>query len=68
VVTIDLWGVYYGPPTRARIHMIQALTTIDRDGKRYWRKSVNEGWRRLRTDEDLRQLNEALSRLVEHFH
>lgn len=61
-MSVDPQGVYRGPPTQARIRQIQSLTAIDKEGKRYWRTSVNEGWRRLRNNADFTQLNEALSK------
>lgn len=59
-MTIDPWGIYHGPPLQQRVGLIKRLTMVDANGFRWYRMTEFGAWQRLRTDEDLRRLNEAL--------
>jgi hypothetical protein len=50
-------------PNLRRIQAIMALTDKDLSDHLYWRATVYEGWRRLRTQEDYGRLNAAVDRL-----
>ena len=56
----DCLARWTGPLSRALARSIQSITLVDEDGRRYYRKSWSEGWRRLRTDEDFKRLNAAI--------
>ncbi len=53
-------GIHQGGPSPALIEHIQSLTIVDHDGRQYFRKTVWDGWRRLRTAADFRELNAAI--------
>ena len=59
----ESFAVWRGPPSPERIEWIPALTKTDSEGRRYWRKNLADGWRKLRITEDFAGLNRAVDRL-----
>lgn len=58
---VDPISIYRGPPSRDLVRNIHWHTDVDSEGRRYWRK--NDGSRRrLRSNEDLRQLNAVIDK------
>lgn len=52
--------VYRGAPLAGRIRAIKQCTLTDKDGRRYYRRGLADGWRRLRTSDDFRLMNHAI--------
>ena len=53
-----------GPPSPARISAIRSLTSVDSQGRVYYRLTESFPLRRLRTDTDYRALSDAVDRRV----
>lgn len=58
---VDL-AVWTGTPTQDTIWLIKRLTRVDQDGQRYYRRSLSDGWRRLRYAIDFEDFNKTLDR------
>lgn len=52
-------AIWTGPPTQAMIRAIQSVTRGSSDGRLYFRRSIHDGWRRLRAS-DYPELNRIL--------
>ena len=51
-----------GPPGPLVIQAIAALTYIDFDGRRFYRRALTQPWRHLRSPEDFADLNAVIER------
>lgn len=54
--------VYRSPALERIIPRVLSLTWTDAGGRRFYRRSVGDGWRRLRTAADVAELNRAIDR------
>jgi hypothetical protein len=55
-------AVWRGAPDTLLIALIESRTRVGRDGNRYWRTSLHDGWRRLSTAEDFQALNALIDK------
>jgi hypothetical protein len=56
---------WHGSPNRIILRAIFAHTYVDQQGRRYYRQSPTDGWRRLRSAEEFAELNAVIEKYRE---